>query len=189
MNCDDFLDALTSSDEGRQAAVRWHATSCPSCAALADVDARLKRELSAQEPLPQRMRAVWAAAADDSSKTRGTITSVQVRLASEGRNFVRQLRSPLYILPISAALLFLVFFPLGFWFVQGDRPVVHPGPGPGTSPAPAVAIRQIDASAELENLLAQVSALEAELNKTFKQADLVDVRREADILLATHSHW
>ena len=56
MNCDEFLDALASSDERRQAAARWHANSCPSCAELADVDARLKKELGEPEPLPQRMR-------------------------------------------------------------------------------------------------------------------------------------
>ena len=180
MNCDEFLDALASPDERRQTAARWHANSCPSCAALAEVDARLKEELGAPEPLPQRMRAAWAAAADESRLTRSVSEATLARRASEGRASPRQL--PMQLVSLAAALLLL----LAVGFLIGQRPgevVKQPD-----IPTPRVALT-IDASAELDKLLAQVTVLEAELNKASKQADLVDVRREANLLLATYSNW
>jgi len=174
MNCDEFLDALASSDERRQTTARWHANSCPSCAALADVDARLKKELGAPEPLPQKMRAVWAAAADESPRP------TPARRASEGRLSTRHL--PLQLVSLAAALLLLIA--VGFLVSQRPSEIARQ-PDIPTGPI----AKTIDASAELDKLLAQVTALEAELNKTSKQADLVDVRREADLLLATYNHW
>jgi len=174
MNCDEFLDAMASSDERRQTAARWHANSCPSCAALADIDARLKKELGEPEPLPQKMRAVWAAVADESPRP------TPARRASEGRLSPRHL--PMQIVSLAAALLLLIA--VGFLISQRPSEVARQ---PDLPTAPLV--KTIDASAELDKLLAQVTALEAELNKISKQADLVDVRREADLLLATYSHW
>jgi hypothetical protein len=174
MNCDEFLDALASSDERRQTAARWHASSCPSCAALAEVDARLKKELGEPEPLPQKMRAVWAAAADEAPRP------TPARRASEGRTSPRQL--PMQLVSLAAALLLLIA--VGFLISQRPSEVAKQ-PDLPTPPT----VKTIDASAELDKLLAQVTALEVELNKTSKQADLVDVRREADLLLATYSHW
>ena len=179
MNCDEFLDALASPDERQQTAARWHANSCPSCAALADVDARLQKELSAPEPLPQRMRAVWeAATADETPLT---------RRASEGRASKRHL--PMQLVSLAAALLLFLTVALLIWQRPKAKEIVKE-PGNGTPPPTAIVVTtNIDASAELTDLLAQVTALEAELNKTAKQADLVDVRREANVLLATHNHW
>lgn len=181
MNCDDFLDTLTSSDEGRRTAAQWHANACPDCAALAEIHTRLQKELGEPEPLPQRMRAVWLAAAGESPQP------TLARRASEGRG--SSLHLPMQLVSFAAALLLF----LTVAFLIGQRPndkdiVIKPGNGnqPATSPA---VVKTIDASAELDKLLAQVNALEAELSKTSKQADLVDVRREADVLLATHSHW
>lgn len=180
MNCDEFLDAMASPDERRQTAARWHANSCPSCAALADIDARLKKELGEPEPLPQRMRAVWEAAADGSPRP------TPARRASEGRNIDRK-TIPLLIVATAASLLFLIVIPLLIWQLPD---VVVKEPDTRKQPVPDIAtVKTIDASAELDKLLAQVTALEVELNKTSKQADLVDVRREADLLLATYSHW
>jgi hypothetical protein len=173
MNCDEFLDALTSSDERRQTAARWHANSCPTCAALAEVDARLKKELGAPEPLPQRMRALWTAVADESPRP------TPARRASEGRTSPRQL--PMQLVSLAAALLLLIAVGFLIW--------PRPSEVAKQPDLPALIVKTIDASAELDKLLAQVTALEAELNKTSKQADLVDVRREADLLLATYSHW
>jgi len=173
MNCDEFLDALTSSDEGRQTAARWHANSCPACAALAEVDARLKKELCEPEPLPLRLRAAWTAVADESPRL------TPARRASEGRLSPRQL--PMQLVSLAAALLLLIA--VGFLISQRPSEVAR------QPDVPAVLVKTIDASAELDKLLAQVTTLEAELNKTSKQADLVDVRREADLLLATYSHW
>jgi hypothetical protein len=86
------------------------------------------------------------------------------------------------LISLAAALLLLIA--VGFLISQRPSEVAKqpdlPTPPTGNT---------IDASAELDKLLAQVTALEAELNKTSKQADLVDVRREADLLLATYSHW
>ena len=67
MNCDEFLEALESTDERQRAAARAHASDCPACAELADVHSLLQRELSAPEPLPQRLKAVWESAASESS--------------------------------------------------------------------------------------------------------------------------
>lgn len=180
MNCDEFLDALASSDERRQTAARWHANSCPTCAALADVDARLKAELGMPEPLPQRLRAAWAAAAEESPRL------TPARRASEGR--ISSGHLPMQLVALAAALLLLIA--VGFLISQRPNDVVVKEPDTRKQPVPAILLVQtIDASAELDKLLAQVTALEAELNKTSKQADLVDVRREADLLLATYSHW
>jgi hypothetical protein len=91
------------------------------------------------------------------------------------------------IVATAASLLFLIVIPLLIWQLPD---VVVKEPDTRKQPVPDIAIaKTIDASAELDKLLAQVTALEAELNKTSKQADLVDVRREADLLLATYSHW
>ena len=86
------------------------------------------------------------------------------------------------LVSLAAALLLLIA--VGFLISQRPSEVARQ---PDLPTAPLV--QTIDASAELDTLLAQVTALEAELNKTSKQADLVDVRREADLLLATYSHW
>lgn len=92
------------------------------------------------------------------------------------------------LISLAAALLLLIA--VGFLISQRPSEVVVKEPDTRKQPIPDVGIVQtIDASAELDKLLAQVTALEAELNKTSKQADLVDVRREADLLLATYSHW
>ncbi len=193
MNCDDFLEVMSSDNERQNSAAKVHAESCPSCAALAEVHARLKKELAATEPLPRRLRAVWEAAANDSSQTTSIIESVQVRLASEGRNFASQLgplrgsASLFFVVSAAAGVLVLIFVPLAFWFIENDRHVVQPGAG--KLPSPPVVVREIDATAELADLLAEVNALEAELNKTSKQAELLDARRQAEVLLATHSQW
>lgn len=174
MNCDDFLEALESPDERLSAAARWHANACPSCAALAEVRDRLRTELAAVEPLPQRLRDVWKAAARDESPQ--AILSPR----SQGRGSMRQL--PMQIVSLAAAVLLLVTVGL----MVRQRPLEM-----GEQPAPpsAAVARTIDASAELTELLAQVTALEAELKVTSKQAELVDVRRQADALLATYNHW
>ena len=170
MNCDDFLEALESPDERLRTAARWHANACPDCAALADMHDRLQKELGSTEPLPQRLRAVWEAAAEESPLTRS---------ASEGRPS-RHL--PMQLVSLAAALLLLVTVSL----LMRQRPGAVPNqPDPPT----AAIVKTIDASAELSNLLAQVNALEAELAKTSQQADLVDARRQANVLLATYNHW
>lgn len=193
MNCDDFLEVMSSDNERQSSAAKVHAESCPSCAALAEVRARLKKELAATEPLQRRLRAVWEAVANDSSQTTSIIESVQVRLASEGRNFASQLgplrgsASLLFVVSAAAGVLVLIFVPLACWFIYGDQASVQPGGG--NLPAPPVVVRQIDATAELTDLLAEVNALEDELDKTLKQAELLDARHQADVLLATHSQW
>lgn len=180
MNCDEFLESLESLDEPRRTAARWHANSCPSCAALANVHDRLQTEFGAPEPLPPAMRAVWeAAAADESPPT------PLARRASEGRGSARQLL--MQLVSLAAALLLFLTVALLIW--QQPKDVVK-NPDSGAQPAPPTAVpKTIDASAELNELLAQVNALEAELNKTAKQAELVDVRREANVFLATYNHW
>ena len=174
MNCDEFLEALESPDERLRTAARWHANACPDCAALAEVHDRLHKELGALEPLPQRLRAVWEAATVDEPHTALT------RRASEGRGSSRQL--PMQLVSLAAALLLLITVGLLMW-QRPEKVVEHP------VPLPAAIGRNIDASAELSDLLSQVNALEAELTKTSQQANLVDARREANVLLATYNHW
>jgi hypothetical protein len=184
MNCDDFLEALESPDERLRTAARWHANACPDCAALADVHARLQTELGSVEPLPRRLRAVWEAAAADESPLAGRASEeiALARRASEGR-ISRHL--PMQLVSLAAALLLLFTVALLLRNHPGEM-----GEKPGIGPEPSTAIvKNIDASAELSNLLAQVKALEAELTQTSKQADLVDARREANVLLATYNHW
>lgn len=177
MNCDDFLEALESPDERLRTAAQWHANACPNCAALADVHAQLKNEPAPSEPLPPWLRALWEAAAVKSPQ------STLARRASEGRALASQL--PMQLVSFAAALLLFLTVAL----LIGQRPgEVTKEPGRITE-SPAVAVKTIDASSELNNLLAQITALEAEVSQTLKQAELVDVRREADMLLATHSHW
>ena len=116
---------------------------------------------------------MWEAVADESPRT------TPARRASKGRLSPRQL--PMQLVSLAAALLLLIA--VGFLISQRPSEVAK------KPDLPALIVKTIDASAELDKLLAQVTALEAELNKTSKQADLVDVRREADLLLATYSHW
>jgi hypothetical protein len=184
MNCNEFLEALTSSDEGRQTAARWHTKTCPACAALADVDALLKKELAAPEPLPQRLRAAWAGAAD-SLETRSVSEGISVRTQSESQFSPRHL--PMQLASLAAALLLLVTVTLVLWkATEIGKPV---GFGPIDSPKPTIVIKTLDASADLTALLAQVDALDAELSKISQKAELVDARREADALLATFNNW
>ncbi|MFN0016755.1 MAG: hypothetical protein ACKVP0_00765 [Pirellulaceae bacterium] len=189
MNCEDFLEALVSSEVPQQSEARDHVNSCSNCAKLAEIHARLQHDLASSEPLPQRMRAIWQAAADESMPNTSIAQRLQVQLASEGRNFSRQLRSQSYVLPLAAATVaaILIFLPLAFWFVVGDRMAVQPGLG--HQPPPQVAVHPIDATAELDELLAQVNALEVELNAAASRAQLLDARREADVLLATYNNW
>lgn len=177
MNCDEFLEALESPDERRRTAARWHATSCPDCAALAEVHAQLQQDLGRPEPLPPRMRAVWEAAA------RPTLT----RSASEG--LFRNL--PLHLLSLAAAILLLVTITVLIWQGQkqpGGNIVKHENPPQVVQPEQAI-VKSIDASQDLTRLLAQVNALEADLKNTARQAELVDARRQAEVLLATYSQW
>ena len=178
MNCEDFLDAIVSSDEQQQAMARSHANSCPSCAALVDVHVRLQKELAATELLPQRMRAVWATAADESPQ-------IMLARAVDGRISDRRLL--LFVLSTALAGAVLPFLTLSIWWIYGDQASIQPDAG--NLPMPPVATRQIDATAELITLLAEVNALEAELNKTSKHAELLDARHEANVLLATYNNW
>lgn len=177
MNCDEFLEALDSSDQRLRTAARWHANACPNCAALADVDAQLKTELAPSEPLPPRLRALWEAAAIESPQL------TRAPRASEGRALASQL--PMQLVSFAAALLLFITVALLIWQRPGE---VAQEPNRKTE-SPAVFVKTIDASPELNKLLAQITALEAELQNTSKQIELVDVRREAEVLLATYSHW
>ena len=173
MNCDEFLESLISPDERWQNAARGHANSCPGCALLAKVQTLLQKELAASESLPPRLRALWEVAANESPPTALTHPH------REGLSYTRQL--PMQFVSIAAALLLLLTVGFLIWHRPGEvmeRPT-----------APTTVVKAIDAYAELNNLLAEISALEVELENTSKQAELVDVRREADALLATHSHW
>jgi hypothetical protein len=181
MNCDEFLEAMTSADERQRTAARRHVGSCPTCAVLADVDALLRKELSSSEPLSRRLRATWAAAADEVPQT-----TLPNRM-SKPRSFDWHL-VPLYLVTIAAGLLFLIVIPILVWQRNDNLKVVEE-PHIIEQPAPRVAIQAIDASAELADLLTQVNALEAELKVTAKHAELLDARREAGVLLATHSQW
>jgi hypothetical protein len=177
MNCDDFLEALESRDERLRNAAQWHANACSHCAALADVDAQLKDELAPSEPLPPRLRALWESAAIESPQ------STLARRARESRALASQL--PMQLVSFAAALLLFLTVALLIWQRPGE---VAKGPD-RIKESPDVAVETIDASSELDKLLAQVTALEAELQNTSKQIELVDARREADVLLATYSHW
>ena len=182
MNCDEFLEALESPDERRRTAARWHATSCPDCAALAEVHAQLQQELGRPEPLPPRMREVWVEAA------RPTLS----RSASEGsfRNL------PLHRLSLAAAIVLLVTVTVLIW-QSGKQPSTKPDivkdqikyKDNNALPLSPPTIVTIDASEDLTRLLAQVNALEADLKNTARQAELVDARRQAKVLLATYSQW
>jgi len=179
MNCDDFLEALVSSDARQRTAAGAHANDCPACAELAEIHALLKSELGAPEPLPHRLKEVWESAARESSQISLT------RRASEGGPS----QIPLALVSLAAALLLLI----SVCFLTGQRPAVvaeNPGGiGPPIPDTSVTIVRSVDASAELDELLAQVNALEVELNAAASRARLLDARREADVLLATYNNW
>ena len=179
MNCDDFLEALVSSDARQRTAAHAHANDCPACAELAEIHALLKSELGTPEPLPQRLRGVWESAASESSHVSLT------RQGSEGGPS----QIPLALASLAAALMLLI----SVFFLTGQRSsevAENPGgigpPIPGTS---VTVVRTVDASAELDELLAQVNALEVELKAATGRAQLLDARREANVLLATYNNW
>lgn len=178
MNCDEFLEALASTDLRQRAAARAHASDCPACAELADVHALLQKELSSQEPLPQRLKAVWASAASESPRPSLT------QRASEGVPS----QIPLALVSLAAALMLLI----SVFFLTGQRPgAVAEKPGLA-SPIPVTSVtvvRSVDASAELDDLLAQLNALEVELTTAAKRAQLLDARREANTMLAIYNNW
>jgi len=92
------------------------------------------------------------------------------------------------IISVAAAILALVTVGMLMWQPPKLKDVVE-GPKVNVETSPAAVAKVIDASAELTDLLAQVNALEAELSKTSKEAERVDARREANVLLATYSNW
>src|SRR6187549_3978437 len=108
MNCDDFLEALASTDARQRTAAHAHANDCPACAELAEIHALLKSELGAPEPLPQRLRGVWESAASESSHISLT------RSASEGGPS----QIPLALVSLAAALMLLI----SVFFLTGQRP-------------------------------------------------------------------
>ena len=194
MNCDDFLEAFESMDSQQHEAARRHAEQCPACAALAEVHARLQRELAPVEPLPPRLRAVWESA---SSPTRSASEGPTLaRRASEGVTSGTR-HWPLQLIALAAAILLLITISALIWqnvTQPGGNPIVEKDIPPKDNlvqpaPTPPVLPKSIDASEELDKLLAQVSALEAELKKTSSQADLLDARHQASALLATYSQW
>jgi hypothetical protein len=179
MNCDDFLEALVSTDAKQCTAAHAHANDCPACAELAEIHALLKSELGAPEPLPQRLKGVWESAASESSHISLT------RRASEGGPS----QIPLALVSLAAALMLLI----SVFFLTGQRPDrVAEKPNGIVAPNPLTSVtevRSIDASAELDDLLAHVNALEVELKAAASRAQLLDARREANVLLATYNNW
>lgn len=182
MNCENFLEALESTDSHQREAARRHAEQCPACAALGEVHARLQRELSQVQPLPPALRAVWESA------------SSLTRRASEGVTPGAR-HWPLQLIALAAALLLLITISFLIW-QSGKQPGINPDivtedvPKDNlVQPQPAVLAKSIDASEELAELLAQVNALEKELKTTSTQADLLDARHQTSALLATYSQW
>lgn len=179
MNCDDFLESLVSTDAQQRAAAHAHANDCPACAELAEIHALVKSELSAPEPLPQRLKGVWVSTANESSHVSSA------RISSE--RSPNQI--PLALVSLAAALMLLV----SVYLMTGQRPgEMAERPGGLTSPNPPTSVtivRSVDASADLDELLARVNALEVELKIAASRAQLLDARREANVLLATYNNW
>lgn len=177
MKCDDFLAARDSKSAWQQWRARLHARRCPTCAATARVAAELERELSQVEPLTPAQRELWEQAIAE----KVTPSVLPARTSQFGA------------LALAAIVLLGVTAAIVGWQGGGRRAappqVAQDNSQPGQE-APAVAtIRTIDASGELDELLASVKALAAELDATTRKAELLDARRRAETMIATFNQW
>lgn len=171
MKCEDFLPALASGNAWQRWRAHRHARRCAACAHSATMLSHLQTELSRVEPLSPAMRQAWEQAAGE-----------PVVRASPIRRRVQY-----GLVAVAAATLIALGVQL---MAPGpERKVTYDRPLENPAAPQQLAARTIDAGAELDELLARVDTLQGELDALKQQAELLDARRETNLLIATYSQW
>ena len=184
MRCEDFLPWLETGTRFQQLKARRHASSCPSCAAAAEMLGQLEDELGQNSPVPERLRQKWLDAA-------GGATAVQIA-PRESRSSRR-----VWIAMALAASLLLALIPLSNW-LNNDRPIAGVQPDQPVKPmqrpkenstVTAIVVTSVDGREELDQLHSEVSGLQTELQQLIQRSEQLAARQELSQLLASHERW
>ena len=169
MKCEKVLSSLASGGAFARWKARRHAARCPQCTRENRLLADITGELASAPPLTSAQRALWTAASTEAVVSRNRPTWV-------------------YPVGLAAATVLMGAIGLELWSPQlggvADQPtVVQFVPEP-----PEKISTQPPERAQLANeMLAKVDRLDHELTELRRQADLLDVRRDADALWAQYA--
>jgi hypothetical protein len=170
MKCEKVLSSMASGGAFARWQARRHAARCPQCAREHRLLVDLAGELaSAPPPLTAAQRALWTAASTEA-------------IASRPR------RTWVYPVGLAAATVILGAIGLELWSLQlggvADQPTVVqfvPEPSETSSAQPPEHARLVD------EMLAKVDRLDHELAELRREAELLDVRKDADALWAQYA--
>ncbi|QEH32462.1 hypothetical protein OJF2_09330 [Aquisphaera giovannonii] len=167
MRCDQVAASLAAGGPFARVRARRHLAGCPSCARDAARLGELTRGLAGVPPLTAAQRALWASAAMGPAPTAG-----------DGR--ARRRAS------LAAAAAILAAIGLAAW-----HRLSRPGDGPRepvvarvptTPDVPPAAAEPSDRERLAREWLARLDRLDRELETLRREADLLDVRRDAEAL-------
>jgi hypothetical protein len=169
MNCNDTMAALTTGGPLRRRQARRHAAHCPRCAAALAFLGDVSRDLSALPDLTPEQRQVWLEAADAAPAAPAKRRSSPRRTALVGAG----------VLAAAAALIFALVATHQPERPGDDRPIANIPRAEIPSPDPAT-LQHLDA------MRAELDAAERDLADLARKADLLDARRQTDLLLAEY---
>jgi hypothetical protein len=169
MKCEKVLSSLASGGAFARWQARRHAARCPQCAREHRLLADITGELASAPPLTAAQHALWTAASTEA------ITS-------------RPRRTWVYPLGLAAAAVLLGAIGLELWSPQLGGVADQPTVVQFVAEPPPTSTAQPPEHAQLANeMLAKVDRLDHELTELRRQADLLDVRRDADALWAQYA--
>jgi hypothetical protein len=169
MKCEKVLSSLASGGAFARWKARRHAARCPQCAREHRLLADITGELASAPPLTAAQRALWTAASTEPVVSRNR---------------------PAWVYPVGLAAATVLLGAIGWklWLLRpvggghGLSVVQFAPESPETSPVqPPERARLVD------EMLAKVDRLDHELAELRREADLLDVRKDADALWAQYA--
>jgi hypothetical protein len=164
MNCERVLSSLATGGPVTRWLAQRHANRCPVCARAQILLQNLTRELAAAPPLTAAQRALWTAASAEARASRARAVWV-------------------YPAGLAAATVLLSVIGMRLWQTQRggtehELPVVQFNP----KPARTNLVEPTERSKLADEMLAKVDRLDHELAELRREADLLDVRKDANAL-------
>lgn len=160
--CEEVVAALATGGPIRRWEARRHAARCPRCAAAWDELRQVAEALADVAPLTAAQRRLWVAAAGDKTPT--------------GRLWVSWFR-PALAGGLAAVIVGAVAVRWAF------RPVDRQQGSPSVADVNPPAVRE-GTFGDVEGLRGRVVALAQELDELRGRADLLDARKDVDVLMA-----
>jgi hypothetical protein len=169
MKCENVLSSLASGGAFARWKARRHSARCPRCDRERRLLENITGELAAAPPLTAAQRALWTAAGTEAIASRPRWAWV-------------------YPAGLAAATVLLGAIGLKLWSPQLGGVVDQPTVVRFVPEPPEKISTQPPEHAQLANeMLAKVDRLDHELTELRRQADLLDVRRDADALWAQYA--